>query len=127
MVDEAGRPVRIVLTPGQASDKAAVADMLSGLPAARHLVADRGYDARAIVDLVREHGAEPHIPTQRDRKAQRSVSAALYRERNLVERFFNRLKQFRKIATRYEQTARNYLAAIHIASSRIWLRYESAP
>lgn len=118
--------MRIVLTAGQASDKAAVADMLAGLPAAQHLVADRGYDARAVVDLVRNHGAEPHIPTQRDRKVQRSVNPALYRERNLVERFFNRLKHFRKIATRYEKTARNYLAAILIASSRIWLRYESA-
>lgn len=119
--------MRIVLTPGQASNQAAVADMLRGLPPARNLVADQGYDARAIVDLVRAHGTEPHIPTQRDRKVQRLVSATLYRERNLVERFFNRLKQFRKIATRYEQTTRNFLAAILIASSRIWLRYESAP
>lgn len=126
VVDEAGRPVRIVLTAGQASDKAAVEAMLEGLPAADHLVADRGYDAQAILNLVRRHGAEPHIPTQRDRKVQRSVDRALYRQRNLVERFFNKLKQFRKIATRYEQTARNYLAAILIAASRIWLRYESA-
>ena len=58
---------------------------------------------------------------------QRSVDATLYRKRNLVERFFNKLKHFRKIATRYEKTARNYLAAVLIASSRIWLRfYESA-
>ena len=68
-----------------------------------------------------------HIPTQRDRKAQRSVDAALYRQRNLVERFFNKIKHFKKIATRYEKTATNYLAAVLMASSRIWLRfYESA-
>ncbi|MDF0603418.1 transposase [Psychromarinibacter sp. C21-152] len=67
------------------------------------------------------------MPTQRDRRVQRSVDRALYRKRNLVERFFNKLKNYRKIATRYEKTARNYLAAILIACSRLWLRhYESA-
>ncbi|WP_425483624.1 transposase [Halovulum dunhuangense] len=68
-----------------------------------------------------------HIPTQRDRKVQRSVDPAIYRQRNLIERFFNKLKHFRKVATQYEKTARNYLAAILIASSRLWMRqYESA-
>nr|WP_309568147.1 transposase [Psychromarinibacter sediminicola] len=72
-------------------------------------------------------GGRGHIPTQRDRRVQRSVDRALYRKRNLVERFFNKLKNYRKIATRYEKTARNYLAAILIACSRLWLRhYESA-
>lgn len=119
-------PLRFVLTPGQASDKAAVPDLLAGLPAADALVGDRGYDARKIIDAVTERGTTPHIPTQRDRKVQRTVTPDLYRQRNLVERFFNKLKQFRKIATRYEQTARNYLAAILLAASRLWLRYESA-
>ena len=90
------------------------------------VVADRGYDARAIIDLIAAHGGRAHIPTQRDRKVQRSVDATLYRKRNLVERFFNKLKHFRKIATRYEKTARNYLAAVLIASSRIWLRFYEA-
>ena len=115
-----------MLTAGQASDKAAVADLLRGLPAADVLVADRGYDARGLLDLIAGRGTTPHIPTQRDRKRQRSVPPEIYRQRNLVERFFNKLKQFRKIATRYEQTARNYLAAILLAASRIWMRYESA-
>jgi len=90
-------------------------------------VADRGYDARAVLEIIEAHGGRGHIPTQRDRKLQRSVDPVLYRQRNLVERFFNKLKHFRKVATRYEKTARNYLAAILIASTRLWMRhYESA-
>ncbi len=90
-------------------------------------MADRGYDARAVLEIIEAHGGRGHIPTQRDRKLQRSVDPVLYRQRNLVERFFNKLKHFRKVATRYEKTARNYLAAILIASTRLWMRhYESA-
>ena len=127
MVDRRGLPVALTLSPGQASDKAAVGDLLAAHPAPGDVVADRGYDARAILDLIAAHGGRGHIPTQRDRKVQRSVDPALYRQRNLVERFFNKLKHFRKIATRYEKSARNYLAAVLIASSRLWMRfYESA-
>lgn len=125
-MDENGLPLRIVLSAGQASDKAAVAALLQGLPPARALVADRGYDARAIVEMVRQHGGEAHIPTQRDRKVQRSVDPALYRQRNLIERFFCKLKHFRRVATRFDKLARNFLAAVLLASTRLWLRaYES--
>jgi transposase len=115
-----------VLSAGQASDKAAVAALLDGRPPAKALVADRGYDAKAIVEMVQQHGGEAHIPTQRDRKVQRSVDPTLYRQRNLIERFFCKLKHFRRVATRFDKLARNFLAAVLIASSRIWLRaYES--
>ena len=110
MVDARGLPVRFLLTPGQASDKGAVAALLAGLGPARDTVADRGYDAKAILDLIVSHGSTPHIPTQKDRTVQRSVDPALYRQRNLVERFFNKLKRFRAIATRYNKLARNFLA-----------------
>ena len=62
-------------------------------------------------------------PTQRDRKIKCSVEPALYRQRKLVERFFTKLRHFRRIATRYEKTARSYLAAVLIACSRIWVRH----
>ena len=127
MVDHRGLPLAIVLTPGQASDKAAVAEFPAAHPAPGNVVADRGYDARAILDLIAAHGGHGHIPTQRDRKVQRSVDPEIYRQRNLVERFFNKLKNFRKIATRYEKSSRNYRAAILMACSRLWMRfYESA-
>ena len=126
MVDGCGLPVRLLLTPGQASDKAVVAALLDGLAPAADTVGDRGYDAKAILKIITEHGSRPHIPTQRDRKNQRSVDRKLYRQRNLVERFFNKLKHFRRIATRYDKLARNFLAAVAIASCRICIRhYES--
>lgn len=126
MVDAGGLPVRLLISPGQASDKAAVAALLDGLRPAADTVADRGYEAQAILQMIADHGSRPHIPTQRDRKRQRSVDPDIYRQRNLVERFFNKLKHFRRIATRYDKLARNFLAAVALASSRLWLRhYES--
>jgi transposase len=126
VVDEQGLPVRLALTPGQASDKAVAPGLLEGLPAVTVVIADRGYDWQHLVDLVRQRGGHAHIPTQRDRKVQRSVDPNLYRQRNLVERFFCKLKHFRRIATRYDKLARNFLAAVAIASARLWMRiYES--
>jgi transposase len=72
--------------------------------------------------LVGRRGGQAHIPTQRDRKVQRSVDPNIYRQRNLVERFFCKLKHFRRIATRYDKLARNFLAALALASTRLWLR-----
>jgi transposase len=115
-----------VLSAGQASDKAAVAALIDRLPPARVLIADRGYDAQAIIDMVSARGTQAHIPTQKNRKVQRAVDPAIYRQRNLVERFFCKLKHFRRIATRFDKLARNYLAAVLLASTRLWLRnYES--
>jgi len=125
VVDQAGMPVRLVLSQGQSSDKTVAPTLIEGLKPDRDLVADRGYDARAIIDLVQSRGGRAHIPTCRDRKVQRSVDRELYRQRNLVEHFFNKLKHFRRIATRYDKTARNFLAATLLAATRLWLRFES--
>ena len=120
--------MRLLITPGQASDKTAFPDLFAALPAASTVVADRGYDSRAIIDLVAARGGIAHIPTQSRVKLQRSVEPALYRQRNLVERYFCNLKQFRRIATRFEKLARNFLAAVALASTRLWLRaIESMP
>jgi transposase len=125
-VDGRGLPVKLLLTPGQASDKAAAPALLDGLPTASAVVGDRGYDWQALIDLVQSKGGTAHIPTQRGRKVQRSVDPDLYRQRNLIERFFNKLKHFRRIATRFDKSARNFLAAVMLASSRLWMRtYES--
>lgn len=100
--------------------------LLAGLPTVSVVVADRGYDWQNLIDLVTQRGGKAHIPTQRDRKVQRSVDRAIYRQRNLVERFFCKLKHFRRIATRYDKLARNFLAAVALASARLWMRsYES--
>jgi transposase len=100
--------------------------LIEALPPARAFIADRGYDSRALVDLIGTRGGQAHIPTQSNVKVQRSVDRDLYRQRNLIERFFNKLKHFRRIATRFDKLARNFLAAVALASTRIWIRnYEA--
>jgi transposase len=114
-----------VLTAGQAHDLNAAPRLLEGL-SYRHVVADRGYDANALLDLIRASGAKAHIPSTRQRRVHRSVNRRIYRQRNLIERFFCKLKHFRRIATRFDKLARNFLAAVALASTRIWTRaYES--
>ena len=119
--------MRLLLSPGQASDMGAVPPLLAGLPPARTVVADRGYDSNAVLELIARSGAVPSIPSCSRRVQRRSVDPAIYRQRNL-ERFFCKLKQFRRVATRFDKLARNFLAAVLLASTRIWLRaYESTP
>lgn len=90
------------------------------------MLADKAYDGNAIRDLIEGQGAVPNIPAKANRKRRPCFSKTLYRERNQVERFFNKLKHFRRIATRYEKLADNFLAMIKLASMRLWLRaYES--
>lgn len=86
------------------------------------MVADKGYDSWPLVDYVASTGGEAHIPTRRHLRVQRRVEPALYRQRNLVERFFCNLKQFRRTATRFDKLARNFLATIALACTRLWLR-----
>jgi transposase len=126
VVDGRGLPVRFVLTPGQASDKTTTPELLGSLRLHGDVVADRGYFGQAVIAAIEAAGATPHIPSQSNVRVVRSVDPALYRNRNLIERFFNRLKHFRGIATRYFKTATNFLAAIHLAAARLSIRhYES--
>ena len=92
------------------------------------LLADRGYDADWIRELARQQGGWANIPPKRNRKDPICFSPYLYRARNLIERFFNKIKQCRRVATRYDKLAANYLAFVKLASIRIWLRAnESTP
>ena len=120
--------MRFLLTPGQASDKTTAPALIAGLALEGQVVADRGYYASSLIALIEARGAEAHIPSQSNVRVRRSVDPAIYRQRNLVERFFNKLKHFRAIATRYNKLARNFMAAIALASTRLWLsHYESTP
>jgi transposase len=115
-----------LLTPGQASDKTTFPALIDGLPLARDVIADRGFFARAIIERIEAGGATAHIPSQSNVRVRRVVDLAVYRQRNLVERFFCKLKHFRRVATRYDKLARNFLAAVLLASTRLWMRaYES--
>ena len=118
--------MRLLISPGQASDMGAVPELLARLPTPTTVVADRGYDSNAVLDLITRSGAQPSIPSCARRIVRRSVDPAIYRQRNQVERFFCRLKHFRRVATRFDKLARNFLAAVLLASTRLWLRaYES--
>ena len=103
---------------GKGDQDHAIGHSRGGLSAKIHVVVD----ARAILKRIADHGSRPHIPTQRDRRERRSVPDHLYRQRNLVERFFNKLKHFRGIATRHHKLARNFLAAIALACIRLWIK-----
>ena len=86
------------------------------------LIADKGYDANALREAVRERKAWANIPPKANRRDPICFSKHLYKARNLVERFFNRIKQFRRIATLYDKLAENFLAAVELAAVRVWLR-----
>ena len=96
--------------------------LLHNLPPNSDVIADRGYDTNAILALIHQAGSRAHIPTPCRRLIQRSIDPAIYCQRNLIERFFNKLKHFRRIATRFDKLARNFLAAVLLASTRIWMR-----
>ncbi len=124
-MDALGNPIALALTPGQTHDLVAAPDLLTQADP-QAVIADRAFDADTFIAPLVRAGVEPVIPPKSNRKRSRDCDYALYKERNLVERFFNKLKHFRGIATRYDKLAANYLAALKLASVRLWLRaYES--
>lgn len=96
--------------------------MIADLPAGAMLLADKGYDANALRAAISERKAWANIPPKTNRKDPICFSPHLYKARNQVERFFNKVKQFRRIATRYDKLAENYLAALKLVAVRIWIR-----
>ncbi len=126
VVDARGLPLELLLTPGQAADCPAAAQLLGRLRPGAILLADKAYDADWLRRQIERTGAAPNIPFKSNRLWKGCFSPALYRERNRVERFFNRIKHFRRVATRYEKHASNYLAMLKLACVKIWMRvYES--
>lgn len=126
LVDAEGRPVDLVLTAGQAHDGKPAIAMLDSLQPDTILLADRAYDSNAIRELAAQRGAWANIPPKKTRTGSFPFSQWVYKQRNLIERYFNKLKHFRGIATRYDRDPLNFLAAIKLASVRIWLKsYES--
>lgn len=121
LVDALGNPLAFLLTPGQAHDLVG-ADALLPQVAADQLIADKAYDADdRILQPLAAAGKAAVIPPRKGRTTPRPFDPELYKARHLIENFFCKLKQFRAIATRYDKTARNFLAAIHLAAAIIWL------
>ena len=109
-----------MLTPGQDHDLTCAQPLLENAdPGA--LIGDKAYDADPLIDTLSQRAITPVIPPKANRKVKRDCDFALYRERNLVERFFNRLKQYRALATRYDKLANTFLAAVALVCVLFWL------
>jgi transposase len=120
--DGQGRPLVLLLTEGQVSDHRGAAMMLPTLPAARELLADRGYDSNRFRAALLERGITPCIPSTRSRKVEIPHDTTLYRQRHRIENMFGRLKDWRRLATRYDRCAHTFFSAICIAAAvTFWL------
>jgi transposase len=121
LVDALGNPIGFALTGGQAHDLVG-ADRLLPAIEADTLIADKAFDAdERVIKPLAAAGKTPVIPSRQNRRAPRDYDRELYKARHLIENFFAKLKQFRAIATRYDKTAQNFLAAIHLAATVVWL------
>ena len=125
VVDANANGVALKLTEGQAHDGRSAADMLDTVGEGQTLLADRAYDSDALRAAMTDRGAWANIKPMPNRVNVPAFSRWLYRSRNLVERFFNKLKHSRAVATRFEKHDANYLALVKLAASRIWMRFMS--
>lgn len=115
-----GNPLRVILSAGQIADIECAAKTIKGL-SVQAGIADKGYDADHFVATIEAAGAQAVIPPRSNRLTPRDFDHHLYRDRNLVERFFARIKHFRRIATRYDKLATSFLSFIHLACAFVWL------
>ncbi|WDF74401.1 IS5 family transposase (plasmid) [Novosphingobium sp. KACC 22771] len=120
LVDAEGRPVGLRLTGGQVHDACEAEALIADIPEGATLLGDKGYDSNAIREAAAARGVWANIPNRSNRTQRYGFSSWLYRQRNLVERFFNRIKQFRGIATRYDKDPANFMAAVKLVCARIW-------
>jgi transposase len=121
VTDALGLPVRLLLTGGERNDITQIEPLLDGIRTA-FVLADKGYDAQRAIDAANASGAIPVIPRRTTTATRRPFDTALYKERNLIERFFSKIKHFRRIATRYDKLARNYKSFLFLVAALIWLK-----
>lgn len=121
VVDALGNPVDFLITGGQVADVTQAEALLIDKDA-KYLIGDKGYDSDEFIQHAQERGMESVIPPRSNRKVLREYDKHLYKDRNLIERFFNKIKHFRRIATRYEKTSLSYLSMVYLAASLILLK-----
>ena len=119
-MDGLGCPLHVHLTPGNIHDVSEAATLIAQAQG-NNFIADKGYDANHVIQAVEQKGMTPVIPSKSNRKTKREIDTHVYKERHLVENFFCKIKRYRRVATRYEKTAANYLGFVLFASLRIWL------
>lgn len=119
--DALGNPIRLIAGPGQQGEVLRAAELIDGL-ACGHVIADRAYDAEHFHDTVLDAQAQPVIPPRPNRRRPHTYDKHLYKEPNLIERCFAKLKQFRRVATRYDKLLVNFLGFVTLAAILIWLK-----
>ena len=119
--DALGNPLRLIGSPGQRNDIAFAHELVEGL-VADVIIADKGYDADHLCAKIAEGGGQPVIPPKRNRTLKRPYDAELDKEPNIIERFFNKLKKFRRVATRYDKLLANFMGSVKLAAIAIWLK-----
>ena len=125
LVDANGLPILLKITPGQAADGPSAADMFDTLTKGDILLGDRAYDSDALRIKMQARGVFANLRLMPQRVNKPPFSSGLYKLRNAIERFFNKIKHYRAIATRYEKHPENYLALVKLAATRIWMRFMS--
>jgi transposase len=120
LADALGRPLRFVVTGGQVTD-CTQADRLLENVKTEYVIADKGYDSEGLLRKIEELGAVAVVPPRSNRKVQREYDRDLYKRRNLIERTFNKLKRFRRLATRYDRKAIYFGSFLYLAASLLWL------
>jgi transposase len=121
LADALGRPLRFIVTAGQAGDITQAPALLEG-QTGEAVLADKAYDSNALRTLITSMGAEAVIPSNRSRTILIAHDATAYKHRNRIERCFNRLKHFRRFATRYDRRTVHFQGFIHIAAIMIWIQ-----
>jgi transposase len=119
--DTFGRPLRFILTAGQSGDILAAPALLDGFDT-EAVLADKAYDSNALRAIIADAGAQAVIPSNRTRKIIIPHDTIIYKHRNRIERCFNKLKHFRRFATRYDRRALHFLSFIQLAAAMIWMR-----
>ncbi len=119
--DAVSIPICLIASPGRRIDIAFAHDLVDGFEAGATR-ADKGYDADHFCEAIAQTGAEVAIPPKRDRNSERDYDVELYKERNIIERFFNKLKQFRRVVIRYEKLLANFMGFVKLAAIAIWFK-----
>jgi transposase len=119
--DALGNAVRFILTGGERHDITQAAKLIENF-CADYVIADKGYDAEAFVLTLKERNSEVVIPSRLNHKVPRVIDTHLYKERHLIENQIGKLKHFRRVFSRFDKLAKNYLSFIYLASTVVWLR-----
>lgn len=121
VVDALGLALRFTLTPGQRHDITQAPHLLQGFENS-NIIADKGYDSNALIDQIHKQNCMPVIPPRSNRKTPRKYDKHLYKERHLVECFFNKIKHFRRIFSRFDKKSSSFIGFLSYASVILWLR-----